>query len=39
MAVVPVSDELWEYLNKKKKRGESFEDVLRREINLPKKKK
>ena len=27
-AQIQISDELWEYLNKEKKRGESFDDVL-----------
>ena len=30
---IQISDELWEILNKKRKRGETFEDVLKREIN------
>lgn len=30
---IQISDELWELLNKKKKRGESFDDVLRRMLN------
>jgi len=29
---IQISDELWEKLNKLKKKGESFEDVILREI-------
>ena len=39
MAVIPVSDELWQELNKLKEHGDTFEDVLRRELKLPKKSK
>jgi len=31
---IQISDELWEELNKRKKKGESFEDVLRKLIDL-----
>ncbi len=34
---IQISDEVWEYLNKKKKRGETFNEVLKR--NLTKFKK
>jgi len=27
-----ISEEFWEYLNKQKKRGETFEDILKRLI-------
>ena len=34
-----ISDELWEHLNKLKKRGESFQDVLERELKFKPVKK
>ena len=31
---IQISDKVWDYLNQKKKRGESFDDVLRDELEL-----
>ncbi len=33
---IQISDKLWDYLNKEKKRGESFEDVLQKKLKLKK---
>lgn len=31
---IPVTNEVWEYLNGQKGRNESFDDVLRNELNM-----
>jgi len=31
---IQISDEIWDYLNKEKERGESFDDVLRRRLKI-----
>jgi predicted CopG family antitoxin len=36
---IQISDELWEYLRLKKKRGETFDEVLKKELNISKNKK
>ena len=36
---IQISDEVWDYLNKGKKRGESFDDVLKEKLKLKDKKK
>jgi len=33
---IQISDEVWEYLNQKKKVGESFTEVLERELKIKK---
>ena len=37
-AQIQISDELWEYLNKEKKKGESFDSVLERLLKFEKEK-
>ncbi len=31
---IQISDGVWDYLNKEKKRGETFDEVLRRKLKL-----
>ena len=31
---IQISDEVWNYLNKEKKRGETFDEVLRKKLKL-----
>ena len=31
---IQISDEVWKYLNEEKKRGESFDDVLKRNLKI-----
>lgn len=31
---IQIADEVWDYLNKNKKRGESFNDVLKRKLKI-----
>jgi len=31
---IPVSDEVWSYLDRRKGRGETFDDIIRKELNL-----
>lgn len=35
---IQISDKLWKELNKRKKRGETFEDVIKRELKIKKEK-
>ena len=39
MKTIRVSDELHKYLESKGKKGESFEDILRRELGLQKRER
>jgi len=31
---IQIEDEIWDYLNKEKKRGESFNDVIKRKLKI-----